>query len=756
MFIQSIINQKVLTIENCADEPIHIPGSVQPHGALLAVEEATKLIRFCSANTKFFLGLEPVTLLNKSFAEVLPGLSALLSHQSVDTTPRQVGWVQDKNHFDVIFHRSGPHLVIEVEGAGSEISSSLMYQQNQRMVQLMGDANSLKELCQGMAEEVRKLTGYDRVMVYRFDKDYNGEVYAESREEDMEPFLGLHYPHTDIPVQARELYLRNLVRLIADVQYTPVPVMTMHEAAANDLDLSQAQLRSVSPIHIQYLKNMDIGATLTISLLQDGRLWGLIACHHRSAKAISFAQRQMALLQGHFLSSQIRVRQVAEEYEVGLQVEAHLQQLLNRVDADEDFAQKFDGFTSLCHVANASGVVILHEGKIYQKGLVPSQDKVMALIRWIEANIRSLQFITAHLHSRYTAAADMARQGAGIFYHALGKPTENCIIWFREEVEHTVNWAGNPHDAVQRDGVTNMLMPRSSFALWRERVRYHSREWRVSEVNAASRFATTLQNHFYLLHLRNEDLRLRMVNEKLTKANEELANINWITSHDLKEPLRKIQIFASRIISTDEEQLSDLLRDSIQRIQSSAQRMQLLVEDILSYSLVSDKDAVFVPVNLNMVVQEVVDSLQEEILAKEISFEISSLPKAVRGIPHQLRQIFTNLIGNAIKFNKDERPRIELTCRQVKGSEAVPSLPPGQLFYAISVRDNGAGFDPAFRHRLFDIFFKAHQDQNIQGTGIGLAISKKIAEHHNGAIVGDGEEGKGAVFTLFLPVTVQN
>lgn len=753
MNLRDIVNREVTTIANCESEPIHIPGSIQPHGVLIAITPSS-VIEFCSQNCNEVFNQAPAQILQQPLSAVWPQLwqkiEAFIQTDLSGIKP-VIESLHD-NQWEIFISKSNDHYIIEIEKLQPlGDSADDLFNQTTRFVSFIEQSRNLQDLCQRIADETRNITGYDRVMIYRFDKEYNGEVFAESKRKDLEPFLELHYPHTDIPVQARELYLRNLMRIIADVNYTPVPLLTADDGQNKQLDLSDSVLRSVSPIHIQYLKNMGVGATLTLSLLLDGKLWGLIACHHMSPLHLSFSQRRKALLQGHFLTSQIKVRQVAEEHEVNVVVEAHLQQLLGIIPQDNDFDLKFEKFTSLLSVANATGVVILHKGVLYDKGLVPPREKVMALIYWLAENSLSHQFATSHLKIRYPKAEDISRCASGILYYALGNPRKDCVIWFREELDKTVNWAGNPHDAIQKNKVNNMLMPRTSFALWAEKVRFTSKEWRISEINAAARFASILQNQFYVEHLRHEEAHQRLLNEKLQKANDELANINWITTHDLKEPLRKILLFSSRVMEEDTENISQVIINSIQKIQASASRMQMLVDDITSYSTVSDKESAYQPVDLNEVVKNVMEEYADEIKEHKITMLAEKMP-TVNGIKYQMQQLFTNLIGNSIKFAKEGTPlQIEISCSEALGITGNATLNPAKSYYLIKLQDNGIGFNPEKGNKIFEIFYRLHDRQSYPGTGIGLAICKKIVENHGGIITASGQPNQGATFRIYLP-----
>ncbi|MEZ0131436.1 GAF domain-containing protein, partial [Flavobacterium sp. LBUM151] len=321
MKIKNIVNRDIVTLTNCEHEPIHIPGSIQPHGFLLGVTSDWK-IDFCTENTSALIDLSYKEIIGKDFCAIFGNQAkeAIVNYINDDKTqlifPLEIELLGKL--FQLSIHKSNDTYVLEAEpyfGDNEKIAE--LYTQTIHFVNSMNSTKSLQELCELVAKGTREITGYDRVMIYRFDADYNGEVYAEDCRDDIEPFLGLHYPHTDIPAQARELYIRNQLRLIVDINYQPVPIFTVDDNTPNkNLDLSVSILRSTSPIHVQYLKNMGVGATLTISLIHHGRLWGLIACHHYSAKNISPEIRLAAKLQGQFISSQIDLRQSTDEYQI--------------------------------------------------------------------------------------------------------------------------------------------------------------------------------------------------------------------------------------------------------------------------------------------------------------------------------------------------------------------------------------------------------------------------------------------------------
>ena len=754
MTIKDIVYRDTVTLTNCEHEPIHIPGSIQPHGFLLGLTRDHFSIAFCSGNTADFLGIPHEQLLEKSFetvfgAEATVALKAYVARQDGTFVPPLHLQLLNNSFRCVVQANNAGIYIAEFEPVEeTAMAATDVYRQTAQFTAYLQQAGSLQGLCQLVADETRAITGYDRVMVYRFDEEYNGEVFAESRVDSVEPFFGLHYPHTDIPAQARELYIRNLLRLIVDINYRPVPLYTTKSDANHAaLDLSLSTLRSVSPIHVQYLHNIGVGATLTLSLLHEGKLWGLIACHHYGTKYLSYDARIAAQLQAHFLTSQISVRQLAEEYAVAQKVSHEADELLSTVFATEHTTlEEIVRDKKLLSFAAATGVAVLVDDVIYTAGLVPPEDEIRKLSRWLYKKSGHSGFSTGKLSAVYPDAGEWCATASGLVYHSLGHDAGYGFILFRAEVLREVKWAGNPEKAIEKD--TGGLSPRKSFALWKETKACESSPWLKPELTAASSIAQALQRHAYLLHLRREEQRQRKLSEKLREANAELENINWIGSHDLKEPLRKIQVFASRILGNDTEADKQQIIEYVGRMSESAKRMQNLVTDMLAYSRLNHINEGMAAVNLDALVKAVLHELQLETEQKGAVIDVAPLP-VVQGVPVLVRQLFVNLLSNALKFSVPGiPPHIRIT------AESVTATPPGEKdphrFQRIAVADNGIGFDEAYKDQVFQVFKKLHSNQEYGGTGVGLALSKKIMQNHGGFIDAVSEVGEGATFWLYF------
>ncbi|MEJ7911946.1 MAG: ATP-binding protein, partial [Chitinophagaceae bacterium] len=378
------------------------------------------------------------------------------------------------------------------------------------------------------------------------------------------------------------------------------------------------------------------------------------------------------------------------------------------------------------------------------------------LTNWLFEHVTGTHFHTSRLIDHYPLAKNISGQVAGLCFLVLDHTSRTGIVWLRGEVQKTIEWAGDPNKAVTVDQVSKAVQPRQSFESWKELVRYQSADWHKAELNAASVICASLQRHMHLADLLQEESKYRTLNGRLKKANDELANMNWISSHDLKEPLRKIQMYASVVLEKQGDQIPETVRSNINRMQVSAARMQLLIDDLLAYSKVVNEEKKFAIIDLNFLLPELHHELGEEIEKNAAVIQWSPSMPLIRGVPFQIRQLLINLISNGLKFSAPGvPPLIRIGCAEVDDRDIRGvSEKNGSLYHKLTVADNGIGFNPAYSENILKIFQRLHSHQ-YAGTGVGLAICNKIAEAHNGFLEANGEEGKGATFTFYLPVAVE-
>lgn len=491
-------------LKRCELEPIHTPSSIQPSGALLVIDGTSLLAVQASANLADYLGLTPESALNRPLSDLvgvenaekiwkLPIRGDL--HPSVPAVlqmKRGTRWL----FLAVQVHRVEGNWVIEIETSdkSEEQHFGHLFVSIRNALWESDIETDFLRYAQFIAEQVRILTSFDRVMLYRFDTDWNGEVIAESRNEKLPSLLGNHFPASDIPPQARRLYAKNLIRVLADADAVAVSIMPpTHPTSGRVLDMSHAVLRSMSPIHIEYLHNMGVSATITISLMQGGKLWGLIACHHVTPKRIPFHLRELAEFVGKTVSLKLTNLESLERSKYMDQVRGTLMSLTRFIRQSGDIAEVLTMMeTDILHLVRATGGILAMGGKRYCFGLVPPPDEVDMLVSWLEGQDSSEVYFTDSLQRNYPPASAIADCAAGLLAVRLDAQFNDYILWFREERLCSIPWAGDPQKGFTVDSNGPHIEPRRSFALWMQEQRGQSLPWTSIETDAAHSLSLAL------------------------------------------------------------------------------------------------------------------------------------------------------------------------------------------------------------------------------------------------------------------------
>ena len=475
-------------LSNCEREEIHLAGSIQPHGALLVVSEPDHRVIQASANAAEFLNLRQV--IGMPLAE-LDGdlLLRMLPHlgptsQGLPIAVRcRIG--SPGADFDGLLHRPpAGGLIIELERAGPSVDLS---KQIASALEKIRTASSLRALCDEAATLFQDRTGYDRVMVYRFDDEGHGEVFSERRKPELEAYLGNRYPATDIPQMARRLYERTRVRVLVDVGYAPVPLQPrLSPLTGRDLDMSLCFLRSMSPIHLQYLKNMGVGATLVISLVVGGKLWGLVACHHYEPRFIHFELRAVCELLAEAIATRIAALESFAQSQSEIFVQRLEHRMIEAISREGDWrAAVFDSSQSILQPLGASGSALIYEGQVISSGEVPGTQEIREIGAWLDTRRDSSVLVTASLGLEFPQFAAITKVASGIAVTPISNNPGEYLIWFRPERIRTVTWGGDPlKPFVIGDDPTD-LSPRRSFAQWHQLVEGTSEPWTPADIAAA-------------------------------------------------------------------------------------------------------------------------------------------------------------------------------------------------------------------------------------------------------------------------------
>jgi two-component system, chemotaxis family, sensor kinase Cph1 len=733
----------VLDLSTCDREPIRTPGSIQPHGFLLALSEGLEVVQ-ASANLGMLAGVEAAAAIGRTLAAVIgedaaqhlpDGFAGRLAAR-----PEYVGTIGPSGgvHYDVVGHRWDGLVILEfepVDRAGPADFRNL-YPLIGDFLQKANGAGDIAAMSMLACQHVRAVTGFGRVMVYQFDADGHGRVMAEARDEDYHSYLGQHFPASDIPAQARELYALSRIRLIQDAGYVPAPLVpAVNPVTGRANDLSFAALRSVSPVHLQYMRNMQTLASMSVSLIVKGKLWGLISCHHATPAAVSFDKRTACEQLGQILALCIESREDAAELGFRLDVRRIMVSMLAGLTQGSDFiANMANVFPELLRFAHATGVAIVVDDQVVTHGDTPGQDDIHALVEWLTVHDHGDLFHTDRLSDAWAPAAHIVRNASGLLAMPISRIHKHYLLWFRPEYVRTIEWAGNPHAKQATPDAPTQLSPRTSFAAWRETIHGASLPWRAGELELALEFRSALLG---LVLERAEQM--AELAEELGRANKELEAFSYSVSHDLRAPLRHIVGFADLLIESAGSEDATQRQRFLKNIKDAARLAGKLVDDLLSFSQMGRASLHPTTVDMRDLVAACIDKLSIETRGRAIDWDIAPLP-TVWADPTFLHLALFNLLSNAVKFTAQRAPAVIRITAEDHPEETV-----------FHVADNGAGFNMDYVHKLFGVFQRLHRMEDFNGTGIGLANVRRIVERHNGRVWANAVQGEGATFSFALP-----
>ncbi|MGB5820849.1 MAG: ATP-binding protein [Saonia sp.] len=717
-------------LNNCDKEPIHIIGKIQNHGYLLASSITDKTITRCSQNAGLLLGKDPEQLLGKSITQIIDGTTiGDVIHELRNKTVVYRDITIDDQEITIIAHQSNSEYIFEFERNTIALNA---FEYQLRLTEIVSEINTisnLSKMCDRAAFLIKEYLGYDRVMIYRFDADWNGKIVAERKEDHLESWLGLQYPATDIPKQARALFLKQGVRIIADVASDTVPIISA-KTCSNDhpLDLSRSELRAVSPIHIEYLNNMEVNATLTAAIVCDNMLWGLIACHHYSPRYINYYQR----LSCKFLTQVFATRIQLDDTDHTLdQIKTNSlvrSKLIDQIDRNNDISFGLSSFEyTLNDLTDSSGAAMCIDNSVITIGICPSKEQIIELVQAIKSLTSTNQYHTNSFSQDFEAAKHYKDIASGVMCMFISNSNDDALLWFKPEVIQTVDWAGNPEKAVSVQNDLR-LSPRKSFEKWSEEQTGKAVPWKDYEISGA----VGLQKNIFEIILRKYE-EVRSLNDKLKKAYEDLESFSYSVSHDLRAPLRGIDGFAQIIKEEYQDSLDEFCKSSLETIISSAQKMNNLIDDILAYSGLGQQSLQFEDFSTKDAVIEVYNMLKNQY--PKATMEITKELPHMYGDRSMILLLLKNLIENALKYSsKENKPLVKIGVTE-KG--------------AFFVSDNGIGFDARHQESIFGVFVRLSNSE-FSGSGIGLAIAKRVVDKHQGSIWAESSMGKGSTFYFKL------
>ncbi|MEI7610107.1 MAG: ATP-binding protein, partial [Rhodospirillaceae bacterium] len=768
--------EKKLRGPSCDREPIHIPESIQPHGVLLVVDRRDFNIRQSAGDSLFLLGVDAhrmarLSLYNLFDEQVLAPITEWLRVPSEAVAPYVLFGLTPRSGpfpLDATIHANGEFGIIELEPARrGAIGGRDPLAQIELMVSSLQSANDLNELCRAAATQLRTVNGFDRVMVYRFLDDDSGVVIAEDRAPGVDSFLGLRYPASDIPKQARELYRRNWLRLIPDINYVPAPLDPKLAPGSQLLDMSQCCLRSVSPIHLEYLRNMGVAASMSVSILLKGRLWGLFACHNYCPRYMALDLRVASKLFAQIFSLHLEAR-IESGKSLRRILAGHVQDELSvRLTRTESIGNELvAGESRLLSLIPAGGLAVLMGGKLHTAGNTPPAEAIAEVVGWL--NGLGKPVTSSHqLGLDFPPATPYCATASGLLAVALSRVPADYVIWFRPEMVSTVNWAGNPEKAVTVGPLGNRLTPRTSFETWQQEVRLQSERWDEADIETAKAFrGWLLEAVLYQVDLARAEREAASARQDQLVAELELALVDVTAvsqakaaelaaqeasrskseflasmSHEIRTPMNGIigLTHSLRRLVSDPVQ-----SDKLEKIDLTANHLLGIIDNILDISKIeAGKLSLHSDVlGLSRLLDGVVFQLSPQAECKGLTLTVdvdATIPEQLQGDALRISQCLINYISNAIKFT--ETGAVTVRVVQQTWDEA-------GILLRFEVEDAGIGIEAEAIPRLFAAFEQADKTttRRFGGTGLGLALTSQLARLMGGEVGVDSTLAKGSRF----------
>lgn len=709
-------------------EPLRIPCSIQPHGALVVLDLDGHVLQ-ASSNLTALLGVSASTFsteLARTLARTAPG-DALSGGRTA------LEWEFPAGTCTVVGHQLSGTWVCELEPELTGVSPlralRAINQLSQRLAQAEDEASVFAIAVNAVAE----IIGFDRVMAYVFDDEGHGSVDSEVVRDGVERYLGLRFPATDIPLQARKLYALEHTRLIADVGAQSVPIEPrINPVTGRPLNMSFCHLRSVSMAHLQYLRNIGVHATCSLSVVVDGELVALIEAHHLAPRGLDANTRSACEMVSRLLSTHI----------------SQLRYEARRTERNRQLSAQID---LVCELGGSEGI----KPEVWQKAFTLVQADALLirtrqgneLIGTTPAQLEQLWALGDRLHRdnpqqitdlTNTQAFEPQLNGGGLLLVPIQE--DWWIAWYRQPQDQVVRWAGVP------DQPDAPLTPRQSFSAWQKAVAGCAERWQGGDLEMAELLRRGFRARLgessesgdsferAMSQMREYVVFLEEQNRALGNANADLRQFARIASHDMRGPLRTIQSFLPMIRQRIGPWLTGEAEHWMNFVDSAAAAMHRLQDGLWTYSNIKHDEPIQC-IALGPLVDEIVASLAGGL--EDVDLTISALPET-RGIASQLEMLFRNLIQNAAKYREPSR-RLKLIIdhRQDDGVNI------------FSVTDNGMGFPPAASEQIFDLFSRLHPKVS-DGDGLGLAICKRIVHHHRGWIRAHADPGQGATFEFLL------
>ncbi|MBC7999396.1 MAG: GAF domain-containing protein [Leptolyngbya sp.] len=748
------MKQDVLDYSNCETEQIHLLGSIQPHGFLLAFNLDDLIVENVSVNFELVTGRKYQELIGTHLREFVGiqrffEIEAALKGDDLKSICPFTMFPNDMKStkpFQVNIHKHDGLLILEGEPfTGNNFDETRIFRQAfTNVFPELFSAKKISDLLAGVATEVQRISDFDRVLIYQFDPDWHGTVVAEQRRDFMGSYLNHSFPATDIPQQARELYVRNKLRVLVDVNASPAAIFPVeNKRTGKPIDLSFSTLRSMSPVHVEYLQNMNVTASMSISILKDERLWALIVCHHNREKTVDYRTRSILEFLAQLLSTLVSRMENSEELEHRLYLKRETEKLLFELSQFQDIKVGFERVGEKpCKIAGSGGFAIFHEKEIHSTGIVPCESDLVAIGDWLNARTEEKFFFTNKFSENFSPANEYRGITSGVLAIPLSQSRGSWLVWFRPERIKEIQWAGGPQDSITIDESDQRIRPRKSFELWKEQIFGTCDPWTESEIVKANEFASGVTQL-----LLEKFLRQLEVEEQINKEREEFyqQREDWLAAlaHDLQTPAIGAKLLFELLLKGSLGKIPEHLRSVLEKLEDSnsgqLSRILKLVE-VFKYETKARALSIR-PVDLEKTISICIAKLEPFARSRKVTIFSTCSIKGASALAdvEALEQLLSNVLDNAIKFSR-ESGTVEISCELSKSK------------VHLHVLDHGIGISEEDQKYLFERFWQGGSPGKYHvSVGLGLYLARQIADRMGCDITCVSEVEKGSVFTVTLP-----
>ncbi|MBP6578035.1 MAG: GAF domain-containing protein [Chryseobacterium sp.] len=715
---------------NCDQEPIHIIGEVQEYGFLIGTKGSE--IAFYSENVLSLFSLKPKSVLGEKIEVLFDQLKLDINWDNFSHNQELA--IQHINfngeEYTLSIHSNNGFTLYEIEKVFPHHKINKEYQAVQNILRKSNDENIWKILL----KEIQEIIDFDRAMIYQFLYDGSGEVIEESVKDGLESYLHLHYPESDIPAQARALYLKNPVRITSHASGKTYPILGTEK---EKIDLTYSVTRATSPVHVQYIKNSGMEASFSTSIIINGVLWGIVACQNAKPKHLDLQSRLLVETLTRTSANAyatFKSRETLEDYQrINLNNISLRQNLLSEENFGKALENNIDDIMKTC---GAEGMIIKINNEILTHGNVPNLSDIEKIIDWSKVNNQDFEeniFISSTFCKTSNLELDDSDISCGIIISVLGNNTSDMLIWIRKEQGQKIKWAGNPEKKTIseiKDGVEIIkFSPRKSFEIWKEYVKDTALPWKSKEIESAKWITSVILKASHTKSSQILDL-----NNQLKELNQELDSFSYTISHDLNTPLTVIKLNAQlmkRIVKSE-----DSSHKYLDNIVNQVDTMSDMMKNVLELSKIKKSEIELKKIEVDLLINKLAEDSKVSFDAPHTEIIIENTPE-VLGNPTMVYQVFGNVIGNAIKYSsKSSNPTVKII---------------GEVFHnqvTYKITDNGIGIDKKDADKMFKIFSRMSNAKAFNGNGVGLNIVQHLMEKMGGAISYESESGVGTTFIL--------